>query len=165
MGYSSQPVLGHRSHAGGISSRDQLAMGARGRIEDLSALPGRRTMKFVRVLSRLALLSLAAGAFAALTGIYGASARSPLPDRQWRGGREHRPSGPEAGRFPELTGEDIVLATYAVAGRIVLRLRLSPASRSAGQPISLGLHQEAKASYSTRRVVAGSTCDARRAGK
>jgi hypothetical protein len=148
MGYSSQPVLGHRSHAGGISSRDQLAMGARGRIEDLSALPGRRTMKFVRVLSRLALLSLAAGAFAALTGIYGASARSPLPDRQWRGGREHRPSGPEAGRFPELTGEDIVLATYAVAGRILLRLRLSPASRSAGQPISLGLHQEAKTAKS-----------------
>jgi hypothetical protein len=33
-------------------------------------------MKFVRVVSRLALLSPAAGAFAALTGIYGASARS-----------------------------------------------------------------------------------------
>jgi hypothetical protein len=50
----------------------------------------------------------------------------------------------DAGRFPELIGEGVVFAVYAVAGRIVLRLRLSPASRSEGRPILLGLHREAK---------------------
>jgi hypothetical protein len=33
---------------------------------------------------------------------------------------------------------------FAVGGRIIFRLRLSPPSRSEGQPILLGLHQEAK---------------------
>lgn len=105
-------------------------------------------MKFVRVLSHLALLSLAAAAFAVFTGIYGGSVRTPLPDPQWRAGRRHRPSAPELRKFPELVGEGMVLAIYAVAGRIVLRLRLSPASRSDGQPILLGLHHEAKTAKS-----------------
>jgi len=62
----------------------------RGRTEDPPPLPGRRTMKFVRVLSRLALLSPGAAAFAVLTGIYGGSVRPPLPNPQWRAGRQHR---------------------------------------------------------------------------
>ena len=101
-------------------------------------------MKFVQVLSRLALLSLAAAAFSGLTGIYGGSVRSPLPNPQWRAWRRHRPSAPEVGQFPELIGEGMVVAIYAVAGRIVFRLRLSPASRSEGQPISLNLHRGTK---------------------
>jgi hypothetical protein len=105
-------------------------------------------MKFIRVLSRLALLSLAAAAFAALTGIYGGSVRPPLPNPQWRAGRLHRPSAPEFGKFPEFIGEGIVLAVFGVGGRIVFRLRLSPMSRSEGQPILLGLHQEAKTAKS-----------------
>jgi hypothetical protein len=105
-------------------------------------------MKIVRVLSRLAVLSLAAAALAGLTGIYGGSVRPPLPDAQWRDGRQHRPSAPEVGKFPELVGEGMVMAVYAVAGRIVLRLRLSPPSRSEGKPILLGLHQRAKTAKS-----------------
>jgi hypothetical protein len=96
-------------------------------------------MKFMRVCSRLAILSLAAAAFAGLTAIYGGSAR-PLPNPRLRAWKEHRPSAPDLGRFPELIGEGIVVAIYAVAGRLIFRLRLSPRSRSEGDPISLGLH-------------------------
>lgn len=105
-------------------------------------------MKFVRVLSRLALLSLAAAGLAALTGIYGGSVRSPIPNAQWRAARRHRPAAPEVGKFPEFVGEFMILAVFGVGGRIVFRLRLSPASRSEGQPILLGLHQEAKTAKS-----------------
>lgn len=105
-------------------------------------------MKFARVLSRLALLLLAAAIFAGLTEIYGGSVRLPLPDPQWRAAREHRASAPEMGGFPEFVGECMLPTIFALAGRIVLRLRLSPASRSEGQPILLGLQQEAKAAKS-----------------
>ena len=101
-------------------------------------------MKFVRMLSRLAFLSLAAAAFAGLTGIYGGSVRPSLPNPQVRAVRRHRPAAPEGGQFPEFAGEGLIIAIFAVAGRVVFRLRLSPASRSEGQPILLGLHQEAK---------------------
>jgi hypothetical protein len=70
--------------------------------------------------------------------------RLPLPSPQWRAGRGHRASAPEVAKFPELVGEGIVLAIFAVGGRVVLRLRLSPASRSEGQPILLDLRSEAK---------------------
>jgi hypothetical protein len=99
-------------------------------------------VKLVRVLSRLALLSLAAAAFVGLTGIYGGSVRPPLPNPRWQAERRHRPSAPHVSQFPEFVGEGVVLALYAVAGRIVFRLRLSPASRSEGQPILLDLHRE-----------------------
>ena len=105
-------------------------------------------MKFVRVLLRLALLSLAAASLAALTGIYGGSIRPPLPNLQWRVARRHRPAAPEVGKFPEFVGEFVILAVFGVGGRIVFRLRLSPKSRSEGQPILLGLHQEAKSAKS-----------------
>lgn len=98
-------------------------------------------MKLVRVLSRLALLSLAAAAFVGLAGIYGSSVRSPLPDPRWQAGRNHRPSEPEVSQFPEFIGEGFLLVFFAVIGRIALRLRLSPVSRSEGQPISLNLHR------------------------
>jgi hypothetical protein len=101
-------------------------------------------MKFPRVVSRLALLSLVAAAFAALTAIYGGSVRSPLPKPQWRAAKRHLPSAPEFGAFPGLVGEFMVVVIFGVGGRIVLRLRLSPASRSEGQPILLGLHRESK---------------------
>lgn len=97
-------------------------------------------MKLVRILSRLALLSLAASVFVLLTGIYGSSVRSPLPDPRWQAGRNHRPSEPELSQFPEFIGDGMELVFYAAIGRIALRLRLSPASRSEGQPILLRLH-------------------------
>jgi hypothetical protein len=100
------------------------------------------------VLLRLALLSLAAAAFAALTGIYGRSVRPPLPNPRGRAASRHRPSAPEAGLFPEFVGEGMIVAIFAVGGRILFQLRLSPASRSEGQPILLDLHQEAKTTES-----------------
>ena len=99
-------------------------------------------MKLVRVLPRLALLSLAASAFVGLTGIYGGLVRAPLPNPSWQAERRHRPSAPHVTLFPEFVGEGMVLALYAFGGRIVFRLRLSPVSRSEGQPISLDLHRE-----------------------
>ena len=96
-------------------------------------------MKITRALPRVALLMLAAAAFAGLTGIYGGSVRPPLPSPQWRHARWRRPSTPNAAQFPELIAEVLIVVIYAVAGRIVLRLRLSPASRGEGQPILLGL--------------------------
>ena len=99
-------------------------------------------MKFVRVLSRIALLSLAAAAFVGLTGIYGNSAQPPLPSPRWQAAHEHRPSAPQIDYFLEFVAEGMVVAVYAVAGRIVFRLRLSSVSRSKGQPILLDLHRE-----------------------
>jgi hypothetical protein len=97
-------------------------------------------MKILRLHLRLALLLLAAAGFVGLTGIYGGSARTPLPDPIWREGRDHHPSAPELGAFPEVVGEVLAVVTFALAGRIVLRLRLSPASRSHRRLISLALH-------------------------
>jgi hypothetical protein len=106
-------------------------------------------MKLIWVIARIAVLSLVAAAFVALTQTYADSVRVPLPNLGWRTERAHRPSAPELGKFPELLGEGLVVATYAVAGRIVLRLRLSSKPRSEGQPILLGLHREAKPAKSS----------------
>jgi hypothetical protein len=98
-------------------------------------------VKLVRVLSRLALLSLAAAAFVGLTGIYGGSVQLPLPSPNWQAARGHRPSAPEVSQFPEFIGESMAVVFFAVIGRLALRLRLSPVSRGEGQPISLNLHR------------------------
>jgi hypothetical protein len=97
-------------------------------------------VKLVRVLSRLALLSLAAAAFVGLTGLYGGAVRPPLPNPSVQAEKRHRPSAPQVSLFPEFVGEAWVLAIYAVGGRLVFRLRLSRVSRSEGQPILLDLH-------------------------
>lgn len=106
-------------------------------------------MKLIRMVARIAVVSLAATAFVALTQTYAHSARVPVPDPGWRRERAHRPSAPKFGKFPEFAGEIVVVAAYAVAGRVVLRLRLSPASRNEGQPILLGLYKAAKAAKSS----------------
>jgi hypothetical protein len=99
-------------------------------------------VKLVRVLSRLALLSLAAAAFVGLTGIYGGSVRPPLPDPRYRATHRYRPSAPQASQFLEFVGAGLGLALVALGGRIALRLGLSSASRGEGQPILLGLHRK-----------------------
>jgi hypothetical protein len=101
-------------------------------------------MKLVRVLSRLALLSLAAAAFVALTKIYGDSAPPPLPYpgiERFQATHRHPPSAPNAARFPEFLRYSLAFAIFAVGGRLAFRLRLSPASPSDEQPILLGLSQ------------------------
>jgi hypothetical protein len=99
-------------------------------------------VKLNRVLSRIAILSLAAAAFVGLTGIYGASRRTALPSASWQAERRHRPSAPQDGDFQDVVGNGVVLAVFAFAGRILFRLRLSPVSRRERQLILLDLHRK-----------------------
>ena len=103
-------------------------------------------MKLVRLILRLTVLLLAAASFIGLTLLYH---RACSPDPQWWEGRAHRASAPDVSRIPEVVAEFIVVSIFAVGGRIVLRLRLSPASRSEGKPISLGLNKAAKTAESS----------------
>ena len=97
-------------------------------------------MKWVRMLARLVLISLAAAAFVVLAGLY---ANSMWPDsvNPSLQAREHRPSGPNPSRFPSFIGEGILFALLTAAGRIVFRLRLSAVSRSEERMISLDLYR------------------------
>jgi hypothetical protein len=99
-------------------------------------------MKWIRVVSRVALISLAAAAFIGLTGIYGVSRRHGLPSASWQEERGHRPSAPQVMYFPDVIGDGIVLAIFAFAGRIIFRLRLSPVSRNEGPLMLLGLDRK-----------------------
>ncbi len=96
-------------------------------------------MKLARALSRLALLALSGAALAGLTAIYGGSVRTALPSPRWQAERRHRPSAPGISRFPEFTGEVMMLVVFTAAGHIVFRMRLSPAPRSKHEVISLDL--------------------------
>jgi hypothetical protein len=107
-------------------------------------------VKLATVLSRLVILSLAAAAFAGLTGIYGRSVEYRAPDPQWQVELRQLPSAPQLSQFPEFFGEGMAVALFAVIGRIGLRLRLSPVSRSEDRPILLGLHRGYRNSQSAR---------------
>ena len=95
-------------------------------------------MKFVRLLSRLALLSLVAGVFAGLTAIYGSSVRPPLRNPRYHAKHRYRSPAPQASQFFGFITAGIDLAIFVAGGR-VLRLRLSPAQRNEGSPIVLDL--------------------------
>lgn len=96
-------------------------------------------MRFLQILSRLALVSLAAGIFAILMSIYAASGQSLLPNSHDRTARQDRASWPDVSESPTLIGEVAVLVLFAMIGRIVFRLRLSPAPRNEGQLLRLKL--------------------------
>ena len=96
-------------------------------------------MKFIRLLSRLAVLSLLAIAFVLLTSIYARFVRTPSPLPHWQ---LHRRSAPQITQFPEFLGEGILIAVCAAAGRLVFRLRLAPAPRTEGKLISLSLRHK-----------------------
>ena len=98
-------------------------------------------MKFGRLLSRIALLSIAAAVLVGLTGLYGRSVRVSLPDPIEQAERQHRASEPKVSQFPEFIGYVFLFVFWGVIGRTALRLRLSPASRGGTQPISLSLHR------------------------
>ena len=93
-------------------------------------------MKSIRLLSRLALLSLAAAAFTLLTSVYSRFVRTPSPLPQWK---LNRRLAPQISRFPEVLGEGILIAICTVAGRLVFRLRLSPPPPRDKPPVSLRL--------------------------
>jgi hypothetical protein len=90
---------------------------------------------------RLGILLLAAAALVGVTWIFGGWVGTELPNPQSMAARRHRRDGPEAGKFGEFLGQGIEVAVLAVMGRVVFRLRLSPASRGEGRPISLGLER------------------------
>lgn len=98
-------------------------------------------MKLVRVLSRIAILSLVAAALAGLTEIYRSSVQSPLTDPREHAERQHRASEPDVRQFPEFICYVVLFVFWVGIGRAGLRLRLSPVSRTEGQPISLNLHR------------------------
>ena len=113
-------------------------------------------MKLARtLLLRLALLSLAAGMFVGLTGLYGGSVRLSLPNAHSQAERRHRRSAPEFWKFDEFFAAAGMVALWDLAGRIMLRLRLSPAPRNEGQPILLGLPRGLPASRSTGALGTG----------
>jgi len=96
-------------------------------------------MKLVRLLLRIALLSLVAGAFVGLTQIYGGSTQPPLPGPRSQAEREHRASGPEVTEFPEFVAGVVEVALFALMGRIIFRMRLSSVPRGEEQLILLDL--------------------------
>jgi hypothetical protein len=96
-------------------------------------------MKWKRVFPRLALLSLAAAVFVALTEMYAALMEPPVVSSHLQAARLHRRSEPQVSQFPEFVGELMGLALLAAGGRIVFRLRLSDVSRSEGRLTSLNL--------------------------
>ena len=93
------------------------------------------------MLSRLAILSLAAAALVGLTQVYGGFARPPLPSPSWQYERLHHSFGPNIILLPECLGDLTVIAIYAVAGRLLLRLRLSSVPPKEGKPILLHLRR------------------------
>lgn len=101
-------------------------------------------MNLRQVLPRLCLLSFAAAAFAVLTAVYGHTTQTRVPPPRWRAERLHRPSAPDATRFPEVLADGAVVAICTVAGRLVFRLRLSPTRAGDEQPTLLGLPRQAK---------------------
>ena len=63
-------------------------------------------------------------------------------DRQVRIRRNNRPPVPQLGRFPSFLGEGVLMALFAVAGRLVFQLRLTTARRNEDPMILLDLGRD-----------------------
>jgi hypothetical protein len=87
-------------------------------------------MIFLRLSCRAAILLLAAAAFVGLTAAYAASARYRVPGPQEQTARRSRPPRPQAGELPSIAGEGVLLAFYAVMGRLVWRRVHTPPRRA-----------------------------------
>lgn len=107
-------------------------------------------MKVARLLARCALLLVAAAALVGLTEMYGSSAKPPLPSPRSQAERLHRPSAPQIGYLPEFIGEGLFVAIFAGIGRLVFRLRLSPASCSEKEPALLDFHRAHRAAKASQ---------------
>jgi hypothetical protein len=94
-------------------------------------------VKLIRVLLRLALLSLAAAAFIELTEVYGGSAPPLAPGPRFQSKHRYPRSAPQGGEFLGFVRAGVELAVFAMGGRIALRLRLSSVPHSERHPILL----------------------------
>lgn len=84
-------------------------------------------MTVARILARMALIAMAAALFMGLTGIYAHSLRQrSVTQRLKRRGR-----GPQFRALPTFARQCAVFALIALAGRKVLRLRLTDRSQPA----------------------------------
>ena len=86
-------------------------------------------MTVARILARMALIALAAALFMGLTGIYAHSLRQRSVTQRL----EQRRRGPQFRALPAFASQCAVFALITLAGRKVLRLRLtdrSPLSRA-----------------------------------
>jgi hypothetical protein len=86
-------------------------------------------MKLARIPTRLALLACAIAVFIGLTAIYARSMRPPrvigYPFSNRVIARHRRPPRPQPGRLLSFFTEGLLIVAIAVAGRQVLRLRLT----------------------------------------
>ena len=98
-------------------------------------------MNVVRVLSRLALLSLAAAAIAGLTWFCGGFVRVTPPGARYQEYHRYPPRAPRGSEYPGLIRAVLEVALFAVGGRLALRMRLAPVPSSERQPILLDLNR------------------------
>jgi hypothetical protein len=71
------------------------------------------------------MIALAAALFAGLTGMYADSIRRDQGHRASPTELRRRPSQPHLDRLPNFLGQFVVIGLIALAGRVVLRLRLA----------------------------------------
>jgi hypothetical protein len=77
-----------------------------------------------RIVSRIALLAMAAALLIGLTGIFAQSIPPPRVDQR-RMRPRRRPTGPQLSRVPGFLGQIALFSMITLAGRKVLGLRLS----------------------------------------
>jgi hypothetical protein len=86
-----------------------------------------------QIVARLAIIAVVAAVFIGLTAVYASTIRPPANRRgeyrEFRDLREfrdrrRRPAGPKLSALPNFLVEGSVVAMIAIAGRMVLRLRL-----------------------------------------
>ena len=112
-------------------------------------------MKFLRVLSRLAILLAVAAIFIGWTEWHYARSGSPaLPAAiangigtpgfaKWSNEKRHQPSAPNLGYISDFAAYALSCALLALTGRVLFRLRLNPRPSSEGKPILLDLRRAA----------------------
>jgi hypothetical protein len=79
----------------------------------------------LKVLTRVAAIAVASAVFVGLTWIYAGSIREPAlhPQRAFR--ERHRDADARLGAFPKFVGQVGLVGLIALAGRKVLRIRLT----------------------------------------
>jgi hypothetical protein len=79
----------------------------------------------VKVLTRVAMIAVAAAVFVGLTWIYAGWIREPAPNPKRVLRERHRDAGARLAVFPKFVGQVGLVGLIALAGRKVLRVRLT----------------------------------------